>query len=77
MWNSRHAFISSKCSWCNRIWTGKDWEPERRPPGRETYANGICAECALEHFAGSQARNPLHVERFTMRSEPKAGGAAL
>jgi hypothetical protein len=71
MWNSRHALISSKCSWCNRIWTGEDWVAERRPPSREIYANGICIECAAVHFTESQARTHLNVERFRMRPQPR------
>ena len=67
MWNLRHALISSRCSWCNRIWTGKVWTAERRSPGREIYANGICLECANQHFAGPQARTHLNVQRFPMR----------
>ena len=67
MWNHRHALISSKCSWCNCVWTGTAWILERRAPGREIYANGICPECANLHFAASQARIHMNVERFQMR----------
>ena len=68
MWNARHALISSRCSWCSQVWTGQDWVPERRSPGRETYANGICLDCAGEHFPSVRERKRLNVECFKMRA---------
>jgi len=76
MWNQRHALIASRCSWCDCIWTGKAWMPERRSPGREIYANGICVACANLHFAGSQSRNQMNVERFRMRPEALDGATS-
>jgi hypothetical protein len=67
MWNARRDLISSHCSWCDRIWTGKEWLEERRPRGRVIYAHGICEACASEHFAGAQDRTQLNVQRFRMR----------
>jgi hypothetical protein len=48
------------------VWTGQDWVPERRFPGRETYANGICPECTVKHFVGSSDRKRLNVQLFRM-----------
>ena len=70
MWNTRHALIASHCAWCGQIWTGKAWLQERRPAGRETYAQGICPPCAALHFAAGADRTRLSVEQFQMR--PKA-----
>ncbi len=66
MRNSRHALISSRCDWCHRIWTGKEWLSERRPEGRETYDHGICNECMSIHFAGSTHGDRLSAVRFRM-----------
>jgi len=67
MWNSRHAFISSRCAWCARVWTGQEWVEERRPQGRETYSQGICVECTSLHFAETGDRKRLNVEQHKMR----------
>ncbi|HLO66253.1 MAG TPA: hypothetical protein VK188_04500 [Holophaga sp.] len=69
MWDSRHALISSRCSWCSRIWTGRTWEPDRRQQGRETYANGICLDCTAAHFPAKVDRARLNVERFAMQAK--------
>ena len=74
MWNARHALISSRCAWCDQVWTGTDWISERRPSGREIYSHGICLACAARHFPAGRGRNNLAVERFKM--EPPLGGQA-
>ncbi len=68
MWNARHALISSRCSWCTRVWNGKAWVPDRRPPGGEIYAHGICPDCASTHFAETHERGQMNVVRFRMKA---------
>lgn len=52
MRNLRRDLISSRCAWCNRIWTGKQWVNERRPEERVLYTFGICKNCVVINFAG-------------------------
>ena len=64
MRNVRHALLSGRCDWCRRIWTGKEWVPERRPEGREIYNHGICRECLGVHFPSSPLQEAAHAARF-------------
>ena len=66
MRNARHALLSSRCDWCRRIWTGKEWLSERRPEGREIYNHGICNECMAIHFTGSWDKEQMKTMRVRL-----------
>ena len=72
MWNARHALISSRCAWCNRIWTGEGWLGERRQGSQEIHSHGICEACKAEHFPSPEDEAHLNVQRFRMRPSPAA-----
>ena len=53
----RRAYLSSRCAWCNKVWTGANWLRERRLGCTKPYTHGICLSCLHDNFDGGIAQD--------------------
>jgi hypothetical protein len=67
MENRRLYFRSFRCAWCERVGTRRTWLPERRDPGENLYAYGICVSCLVEHLDGSLEGFKVRVRKGQLR----------
>jgi hypothetical protein len=52
MVNKRCESLTFRCTWCNRIQTGKSWIPERRRVQKLPYASSVCQRCKSFYLTG-------------------------